>query len=68
MDLRTPIAGLFSIFGVMLTLYGVFGPKDIYAQSPGINVQLWWGLVMLVFGSLMYGFAWVAAKRGTPDA
>ncbi|HEY3331734.1 MAG TPA: hypothetical protein VGK19_17015 [Capsulimonadaceae bacterium] len=61
MDLRLPIGGLFSIFGVILTVYGLFGPKDIYAQSLGINVNLIWGLVMLLFGGVMAGLAFRAS-------
>lgn len=62
MDLRLPIGGLFSIFGVILTVYGLVGPKDIYAQSLGINVNLIWGVVMLVFGGTMTGLAVAAAR------
>jgi hypothetical protein len=57
MDLRLPIGGLFSIFGLILTIFGLVGPKAIYAQSLGINVNLYWGLVMLVFGLVMAGLA-----------
>jgi len=53
MDLRLPIGGLFSIFGVILTLYGLVSDKSIYAKSLGININLDWGLVMLVFGAIM---------------
>jgi hypothetical protein len=71
MDLRLPIGSLFLIFGIVLTLFGLFGPKEIYAQSLGINVNLDWGAVMLVFGGLMAGFALRAAKAddatGTAD-
>lgn len=57
MDLRLPIGGLFSVFGLILTVYGLVGPRAIYAQSLGIDVNLWWGLVMLAFGVLMVVFA-----------
>ena len=62
MDLRLPIGGLFSIFGLILTVFGLVGPKTIYAQSLSININLWWGLVMLVFGAAMAGLALRAAK------
>ena len=35
----------------------------IYARSLGINVNLWWGLVLLAFGLVMLGFALRAGKR-----
>ena len=63
LDLRLPIGLMFSIFGVMLTLYGLVSNDAIYATSLGINVNLWWGLVLLVFGLVMLGFAIRAQRR-----
>jgi len=57
MDLRLPIGSLFGIFGLILTIYGLVGPKDIYEQSLGININLIWGSVMLVFGIVFVVFA-----------
>jgi hypothetical protein len=55
MDIRAPIGGLFTVLGVMLAGYGLFasgsgGASDL---SSGTNVNLWWGLTMLVFGVVM---------------
>jgi len=63
LDLRLPIGLMFGIFGVMLTLYGLVSNDAIYATSLGINVNLWWGLVLLVFGLVMLGFAIRAQRR-----
>lgn len=49
-DLRLPIGALFTVYGALLTLYGVFGDQAQYARSLGLNVNLVWGLVLLVFG------------------
>jgi hypothetical protein len=57
-DLRYLIGVLFVIFGLLLALYGLAGPSADYQRSLGINVNLWWGLVMLVFGALMFFAAW----------
>ena len=57
LDLRLPIGLMFTIVGVMLTMFGVVSDKAIYARSLGINVNLWWGLVLLAFGLVMLGFA-----------
>jgi hypothetical protein len=57
LDLRLPIGLMFSIFGVMLTAYGLGSDKAIYARSLGINVNLLWGVVLLAFGLVMLGFA-----------
>jgi hypothetical protein len=52
-DLRLPIGALFTVYGALLTLYGVLGDKAQYARSLGLNVNLGWGLVLLVFGLCM---------------
>jgi len=57
LDLRLPIGLMFTIFGVMLTLYGLASDPAIYARSLGVNINLWWGLVLVVFGLVMLGFA-----------
>ena len=67
LDLRLPIGMMFTVFGVILTGYGLISNKAIYARSLGINVNLWWGLVLLVFGLAMLGFASRPRRtRGTP--
>ncbi|MBV9731249.1 MAG: hypothetical protein JO275_00650 [Verrucomicrobia bacterium] len=53
-DLRYPIGLLFMIFGVLLVLYGLFSGTAAYSRSLGIDVNLWWGLIMLLFGALMF--------------
>ena len=58
MDLRLPIGIIFTIYGVILTGYGFAtqGSK-IYDKSLGMNVNITWGIVLLVFGLVMYFFA-----------
>ena len=63
MDLRLPIGLMFGAFGVMLTLFGLVSDRSIYQRSLGINVNLWWGLVLLVFGLVMLAFALRAERR-----
>ena len=57
LDLRLPIGLMFTIFGVVLTAFGLLSDAAIYTRSLGINVNLWWGLVLLVFGLVMLTFA-----------
>jgi hypothetical protein len=57
LDLRLPIGLMFSIFGAMLVIYGLVSDTAIYARSLGINVNLWWGVVLLAFGLAMLGLA-----------
>jgi len=53
LDLRLPIGLMFSIIGALLAVFGVASDPAIYQRSLGINVNLWWGLVLLVFGLVM---------------
>ena len=50
LDIRTPIGLIFSVFGVILTIYGLLSDRAIYARSLGININLVWGLTLLAFG------------------
>ena len=62
-DLRLPIGALFVLFGVILAGDGLIAHRLVL----GINVNLWWGLVMLPFGALMLGFA-ARTKKAAPAA
>jgi len=68
-DLRLPIGALFTLFGLILALDGLLAHRLVL----GINVNLWWGLVMIVFGGLMLGLvarsrnSATAAPRDAPD-
>ena len=61
LDLRLPIGLMFSIIGALLVVFGLASDPAIYQRSLGINVNLWWGLVLLVFGLVML---WLV-RRGT---
>jgi hypothetical protein len=54
LDIRLPIGGLFSVLGVILTGYGVAkgnsSTTGVSSHILPLNVNLWWGLVMLAFG------------------
>lgn len=53
LDIRYPIGLMFALLGVVLIVFGLMSDKAIYAKSLGINVNLWWGVVMLAFGGVM---------------
>ena len=57
-DIRIPIGGLFLLLGGVLTIYGIATKSDpqLYARSGNIVINLWWGLIMLLFGALMLFF------------
>lgn len=52
-DLRTVIAVLFGVYGVILTLLGLFGddPEQL-AKSGGVDINLWTGIGMLVVAAI----------------
>jgi hypothetical protein len=56
-DLKIPLGLLLSFYGLILLLYGLFGPHHIYEKSLGLNVNLVWGTAILVVGGLFLGFA-----------
>ena len=54
LDVRVPIGALFTLLGLLLTVYGYLEPavaKGAFTKDGQIN--MWWGLVMLVFGVFM---------------
>lgn len=55
LDLRIPLGLMFTLTGLILTLFGLKTDGDValYARSLGINANLWWGLVLLAFGLTM---------------
>ena len=54
LDVRVPIGALFTVLGVLLTAYGALEPTAAKsAFTRGGQINLWWGLVMLVFGVFM---------------
>jgi hypothetical protein len=70
LDIRYPIGYLFLVVGIILAGYGAFGSDpSIYADhSLGMNINLWWGLVMVVFGAFMVVLAKLGAAKGGGDS
>ena len=64
LDLRLPIGIMFSTVGALLAIFGLWtsytDPK-LYQVSLGLNVNLWWGLFLVVFGAVM----WIFGRRGS---
>jgi len=63
LDLKRPIGWLLSAYGVLLTVYGLLTKKEMYAISLGINVNLVWGLVMIVIGGAFLLTAFLKRKK-----
>jgi len=55
LDIRWPIGLMFSLIGALLLIYGAATHSDVemYRHSLGININLIWGVVLLVFGAAM---------------
>ena len=64
LDIRLPIGLMFTLFGLLLVVYGAVSDKSIYQRSLGMNVNLGWGAVLLVFGVVML----LLGRRGTSTA
>lgn len=54
-DLRIPMGMMFSMAGAVLLAFGLAtrDRTDMYVKSLGINADLWWGVVVLVFGLIV---------------
>ena len=58
LDIRWPIGLMFTLIGVLLIGYGVVNSAD--SMRLNMNINLIWGIVLLVFGALML----LGAMRG----
>ena len=56
-DIRRIIGGLFILYGIILTVAGIVGSFHVKHKAAGINIDLWTGIGMLVFGVLMIVWA-----------
>ena len=64
LDIRWPIGLMFGVVGALMLVYGlVTGSTDIYQRSLNINVNLYWGLILVVFGALMLLMAWKGSQN-----
>jgi hypothetical protein len=53
LDIRFPIGLMFALVGAIIAIFGLLSDPAIYQRSLGININLWWGLVMFLFGGVM---------------
>jgi len=69
LDIRWPIGGLFSLIGLMMLGYGLVtgSNTEMYQRSLGINVNIGWGAVLVVFGFWMLIMAWRGSKQPPTD-
>lgn len=66
-DLRTVIAVLFGVYGLVLTIRGIVGYDDVDRAKAGTNLNLQTGIAMLVLAMLFVVWLWLRPIR-IPDA
>jgi hypothetical protein len=65
LDIRWPIGLMFTLIGALLAVFGL--AKGAESTSLGININLIWGVVLLVFGVCML-FGAISGKKNPPSA
>lgn len=66
-DVRTFIAALIGLYGVILLLTGFFGTsEEDLAKADGLNVNLWTGLGLLAFAIAFQAWAMLRPVRVPP--
>ena len=63
-DLRLPIGILFTLLGLLLSVFGLCASPELCKPSLGLNINLYWGLVILAFGATMLTLALRARAAG----
>lgn len=65
LDIRWPIGLMFSLIGALLIIAGATnGPSP---RSLGINIDLYWGIALLIFGIAMLLGAMSGKKQGPKE-
>ena len=65
LDIRWPIGLMFTLIGVLLIGYGAVNSAD--SLRLGMNINLIWGVVLLIFGVLML-FGAIRGGKNPPSA
>jgi hypothetical protein len=64
-DIRRIIGGLFVLYAVILIVVGIVGSDAVKNKASGVNVNLYTGIGMLVFGIGM--IAWALLRPVVPE-
>lgn len=66
LDIRVPLGLMFLIVGGLMTGYGLMTHGSaIYAKSLDMNINLIWGVLMLIFGAIMF---WLGRRPQKPPS
>lgn len=66
-DVRRIIAGLFLVYGVVMVITGLAGSHVVKTKAAGINIDLWTGIVMIVFAIGMGLWAFTRPTQPEPE-
>jgi len=64
LDIRWPIGLMFTFIGVLLLITGFTDGTS--PRLPGVNIDLIWGVVLLIFGVGMLAGAIAGKRQGPP--
>ncbi|CAL9471074.1 hypothetical protein ACH4LN_13150 [Streptomyces albus] len=67
-DVRRIIGGLFVVYGVIVTLAGVFASDEDLKKAQDININLWTGIGMLILGLAFLLWLRLSPTIPPPDA
>ena len=64
LDIRWPIGLMFTLIGAILVVCGIVTNSNVemYKCSLGMNINLIWGALLLIFGILMLKSAKIASN------
>ena len=65
-DVRRVIGGLFVVYGLIVTVLGLFDDKSEIDKAQGVRINLWMGLAMLALGVFMLAWLWLNPAKA-PD-
>lgn len=69
LDIKIPIGLMFTILGLILTILGLVTMHDteMYRQALGYNINLFSGVIMLLFGCFMLFTSTLFKKKKTEE-
>jgi hypothetical protein len=68
LDIRIPLGLLFMVLGALLAIFGAISDPQLYQRSLNVNLNLWWGSVLVAFGVLMLVLGYVGQTRAKKEA
>lgn len=61
-DLKIPLGSLLGFYGIVLLVYGIFGPRNIYDKSFHLDINIIWGVLMIVIAGAFLLSAFLRRK------